>query len=165
MQLIWDLVRDFGAVVGLLTGLFVLAERWTRHYPQALFSPKPLGGFGRQTVMLSVSNRSDRPMLVKFENGSVNGHFRAARDDSSHAIITATLPGETWIPIDAGDTRTFPLLKPPNYEHLGDDSQIALRLWWRFAQPILWRGDRSIQMSIEKSTYQRLIEDRIQEVV
>src|SRR5690606_7189024 len=150
---LWEWIEGFGALVGLATGVYVLLDRLTENYPTALFVPKPLGDFGRQTVYLRVHNPSERPILIRLRNGSTNGEFRPAEDHSTRAILSAALPGETWLPLLSKDTVDLPLLKPLNYEEMDDESEIVATLYWRFAQPAFWRGERRIVASIQRASY------------
>jgi hypothetical protein len=159
--MIWDFVQGLGAVVGLMTGGFVLLERFTKHRPVVIVVAPPFGDFKGAQRQLAVrfTNPSDRPILVESETGAQSGHLRLAQDDSIRGIVTSLLPGSMRFPIDAGATKEFPLLKPPRFAEMDENSECLLQLRWRFAQPILWRAWRSIKVSVTKESLMVLLEE------
>ena len=73
--MIWDFVQGLGAIVGLLTGGFVLLERFTKHRPVVIIVAPPFGDIrGAQRFLAArFTNPSDRPMLIEVKTGQVIG--------------------------------------------------------------------------------------------
>lgn len=144
-------------MVGLATGLYVLAERVTKEDPTAVVVALAFDGVGDRTSYLRLTNRSERPMLVRLPNEAKPGHLRAAVDHSIQSLVSAAVYAETWFALDSKETIDLPLMKPINFEALDDESEMAFVVDWKFAQPILWRGVRHKRISISKIAYKRLM--------
>ncbi len=150
MDLIWDTLTGVGAVIGILTGAFVLWDRMFRFSPTAVVVTKPLieGGMN-MGIYLRLKNPSERPVLITWENGEP-GCFRIADDHSTKEIVHAAIGGRRTIAVDPGTERNLGLLQPGDYSEINLDNRIEARIWWRFAQPQVWQRDRRIPVSIPK---------------
>lgn len=144
-------------MVGLATGLYVLIERVTKEDPTAYVVGLAYEGVGERTSYLRLTNRSERPMLIRLPNEPKPGHLRAAVDHSIRSLVSAAVYAETWFALDGKESIDLPLLKPVNFDALDDESEMAFVVDWRFAQPILWRGVRHKRISISKIAYRRLM--------
>jgi hypothetical protein len=68
---IWEIIKGLGAIAGLLTGAFVIWDRYWRHLPQAVIVPRPLmEGSANIVARLAVKNFAPRPILLGWENGA-----------------------------------------------------------------------------------------------
>lgn len=160
MDIVWEIVKGLGAVVGLATGLFVLWDRFWRMTPAAVVVMRPVSEGGRVlSPHLSIRNPADRPILVRWENGSRQGRFSLAKDWSTRSIVVSALGGETTAVVDAGETKEFPLHKPEDAGRIDPDNLIEVDLYWRFAQPKIWKRDRRIRVALPKRSMMHLDPD------
>ncbi len=97
-----------GAIVGLLTGVFVVWERIARGRPLAyIHSSERAGG---HFVYLHVENRAETPLLVSIFDGSREKFFSIATDHSAEALMAYLLPGVTTIVLAPKVASDFPLV-------------------------------------------------------
>ena len=159
IDVIWNAIVGVGAVIGLLTGAYVLLERWTKDYPSVFIFAKPLSDFGRRSLYLRVANRSERPILVTMSGRPQPGQFRVARDHSTHAILVALYHEENTYGIDGKTEVDMPLMMPNgvNDDAYEMDSSIEMVVRWRYAQPILLQGDRKIRVTSSKRNLRALL--------
>lgn len=149
---LWELFKGLGAAAGLGSLSFLIWDRAVRAHPSAQIIAIPFRG-GARHMFFQVVNRSERPILVELADRSLAGHFSLAADDSLDAMIAYVEPGKTTVAIDAGTERRFPLIQPPDFDDLHQDSHIVAEVWWRFAQPVLWHGNHRLRRSIPKRDF------------
>ncbi|OLP56686.1 hypothetical protein BJF92_11405 [Rhizobium rhizosphaerae] len=149
----------FGSAVGILTGLFVVWDRFYKHAPSLFLVAKPLIEGGKQRkAFLRLVNNSERPLIASWPNGSEDNVMRVATNDGIRGIVASIVRGETSVVLDGKDDRLFPVLKPPNWDDLSDDGTIEINVRWRFVQPLIWKRDRSTTVRIDKRSL-KLLED------
>ncbi|EJB07522.1 hypothetical protein Rleg9DRAFT_6536 [Rhizobium leguminosarum bv. trifolii WSM597] len=149
-----------GSVIGVVTGAFVIWERFFRYQPMAFIIAKPLiPGGAQKACYLRVINRSERPIFVSWPTGIEDNALRIAADHSSRAIVKSLLHGEKAVVLDGGEDATFPVLKPRNWEALEPDQTIETIVRWRFAQPMTWKRDRTFLIRISKRSYLLLTDE------
>ena len=157
--MIWEGIQGLGAVVGLLTGTFVIWERITKHRPVAYFVAIPFVHGEEKFVSLRVSNPSLRPLFIRVRNGTVGGAMRLAEDDSIRSIVKSIVEGESTFVVDGSSSQDFPVLKPPDFERMDLQNEMVLYLHWRFAQPIVWREWRRIRVGLSKHSFVTLTKE------
>lgn len=146
-----------GSIIGIITGGFVIWERFFRYEPSAYITAKPLmpGGAQKQCY-LRVINRSERPIILSWPNGTENDAMRLATDHSIGAIVNSLHEGEQAIALDGKVEEEFPVMVPPNWDQLEPQQTIEIRVNWHFAQPMIWKRHRSFLVRITKRSYQLL---------
>ena len=150
--------QTLGAVFGVLSAAFVVWDRLVSQFPTAIMIGAPLDGFGRRSSYLRIANRSERPILLWFDTTDDASQFRIAIDHSPRSIISSVIRGTTVFTLYPKEVRDFPVIRSPNFAETHIDGQIEARLRWRFAQPILWRAERRLVVSITKRDYLALVE-------
>jgi hypothetical protein len=155
---VFQIFQTLGALFGVLSAAFVVWDRLVSQFPTAIMIGAPLGGFGQRASYLRITNRSDRPILLWFDTTDDASQFRIAIDHSARSIISSVMRGTTIFTLDPKEERDFPVINSPNFVETHIDSQIEARLRWRFAQPILWRAERRLVVSITKRDYLALID-------
>lgn len=157
MDFLWETVKGLGALVGLATGGFVLWDRFYRMTPTAVVVVRPMSSTSVvNSPYLQIRNPADRPILVRWQNGIPRGRFGLAADGSTKSIVVSLMEGESTVVIDSGETREFRLLKPNDAEDIDPENTIEADLYWRYAQPKLWKRDRRIRVSIPKRSMMHL---------
>lgn len=158
-----DLVPYFtipGSIVGFVTGGFVIWERFFRYQPSAFVVAKPLiPGGAQKACYLRVVNRSERPILFSWPTGMEDNALRIASDHSTRSIVKSLLHGEKAVALDGGEEAIFPILKPGNWHALDLDQTMETLVRWRFAQPMIWKRDRTFRVSISKRSYLLLLDE------
>src|SRR5262249_17289077 len=109
---------------------------------------------------LMLENVSDRPILVSWDNGEPN-RLRLATNDSIRGIVTSLISGETVICIESKSEMVMPVLKAAKYDDIDAENMLELELRWKFAQPRVWKRDRSILISIRKRDFDNMVEGYI----
>lgn len=157
----WEVVKGVGALVGLLTGAFVVWERVLKESPLAFIIARPLlpGGM-TNGAYLHIANRSPRPLLVSWRSGILNHQFGLASDHSTRAIVHSMLPGERTQVVEGNETADFVLLKPNNFSEIAPNNIIDVDVHWSFAQPILWQHPRRLNVRITKRAFLLLLNER-----
>lgn len=158
MEGVWEFIKGVGAIVGLVTGCFVLYERLIRDKPLAFLVSSPLiPGSVNTVAKLRVINRSVRPILVSWKSGDLTG-FRIAKGNSTRAIVAATVAGDRCQAVAGNETIDLVLLEPSGLADLDADSIIETEVFWQFAQPQIWQRPRRLPVRIKKADYARLLE-------
>jgi len=151
MQIIWEVFSGLGAVVGLVTGGFVVWDRFFRFSPTAILFVRPLipGGVHMGWI-LRVSNRAERPILLSWQTGNRTGEFLLAADDSMDAIVASMAEGRRTIAVDPGEVRELVVTLPTDFADIDPENYVECRLFWRYAQPMIWKRERYIDVRVPK---------------
>ncbi|WP_105404136.1 hypothetical protein [Neorhizobium sp. T7_12] len=146
-----DVFQGLGALAGVASVIFVVWEKWFRFYPSAFLIARPLiEGGAAKSPYLRVENRSDRPILLSWEDGPPYTGFRVGLDQSTRALIRSLIANQTSTALEGLATREFPLYRPEGFDDLALDAAIEVEFTWRFAQPIFYKRDRRICLQIDK---------------
>jgi len=151
MSELWEAIKGLGAVVGIMTGLFVLWDRFYKMSPVAVVTTHADEDGWVKTTHLRVWNPSDRPILISWRNGAP-GNLRIAIDHSIQNIVTAAVGGAQTIVVESGQQKDLLLLKPEGYNAIDRENRVEAELFWRYAQPKIWQRDRRIRVSIPKAS-------------
>ncbi|WP_085024776.1 hypothetical protein [Ensifer aridi] len=147
----WEIVKGLGAIVGLVTGCFVIWERFYRFTPSAFIVASSISpGSPFKEPHLRVINRSERPIILKWRNETRANRLGLGKDLSLRVIIASLLDGESAIAIDGNSDYLLPLFRPQNYKALPDEAELDVDIWWSFAQPLIWKRERKITLRITK---------------
>ncbi|OPY95757.1 hypothetical protein A5906_07250 [Bradyrhizobium sacchari] len=158
MDTLYEIAKAVGAASGLLAISLLLWDRYVKHVPVAVVVARPLMAGSRQIApFLHLKNPSDRPILVSWNNGDYR-KMRVAKGQSLEGVLQTMFDGETTISLDGGAEAVLPIFKPRDYDDISSESQIELCLRWKFAQPRIWKVDRSIVASIRKIDLDQLID-------
>ena len=147
---IWEIVERIGALMGMASVGFILWDRFWRMTPTAVVVMRPFSKGGMQHLHLSIRNPADRPIIVRWKNGDRRGTFGIVEDTSSKSVVRSVVMPEGAVVVDAGETRDLPLHKPRDISEIDPDNYIGAVLWWRFAQPKLYKRDRRIPVHVTK---------------
>lgn len=146
-DVIWEIFQGLGALAGLVSGVYLLIDRWFAHYPTAFLA------MGDSQAVLRVENRASQPIIVRWKNGIADDKLRFALDPSMKGIFTALVEGETVHCLDVSEVAEFWVVKPGNYDSLCKDAELMSSISWQFAQPKLWKPWREIPVRIKKEHF------------
>jgi len=116
----------FGALVGLLTGIFTLWDRYARGRPIACVA------FGPDDVLLRISNPGDYSIFI-LSAKTIPDVFFLSRDKEIRSIIRDQLSDITYWPIEPKGTAEFVIA-----DRFKDGKKLGLtdqRVWFR----VSWR--------------------------
>lgn len=161
MEYFWEAIKGLGAVVGLVTGIFVVWDRFWKMTPTAVVVMRPVSEHSSAlTPKLSIRNPADRPMIFRWKNRSEKGRFGLSQDILPLTLIKQLKKDESEVVIDAGQTMELDLHKPDNIDSLEPDSLIKIDdMHWRFAQPKIWKWDRPVRVKLTKRSMMTLDPD------
>lgn len=155
---IWETVKGVGSIVGLLTGGFIVWDRFVSSAPSIVIRAKPLiTGAVEKWPILDVKNNADRPILIRWNNGERPFSFGLAKDNSTMSIIESLMPGTSTVSIDIKDSFQIEMFLPSELETIDDDNQIDVEISWSFAQPLLYKRFRKRRVTISKSNLRALL--------
>ena len=153
-----EVAKTIGSVSGFFSGIFLVYDRLTKHYPVAFIEARPLmEGSKRIEPFLYLKNVSERPILVSWPEGR-SDRFIVARDQTEEGIFRHLHEDETTISLSPRGEAVLPLLRPSTYAQIDPENMMEIEMRWQFAQPTLWRKPRRIPISIRKSDFEALIE-------
>nr|CAD6413155.1 hypothetical protein REQ54_01113 [Rhizobium sp. Q54] len=152
--MIWETVQGFGAIVGIVTGGFVIWERFFRYQPAMFLVSAPMLPKGAyKACYLRVINRSERPIIISWPTGLAKDEIRISADHSTRAIVGSLLHGQKAIVIDGKSDMSFPVHTPTNWHEIGTDQTIDVVVNWQFVQPLIWKKERSVRVRITKRAF------------
>ncbi|NRP19275.1 hypothetical protein LPJGGPFB_02530 [Ensifer adhaerens] len=155
----WEYVNGIGSIVGLITGAFVIWERFLRYTPSAFLIAQPyIPGGAQKGAYLRIINRSERPIIVRWPTGMKDHTLSIARDHSTRSIIRTILEGDLATAIDGSSEHLFPVHTPNNFPEIPNDGTMSIEVSWRFAQPLIYKHDRTLKVSISKEAYRVLLD-------
>jgi len=162
MSDLWQFIQGLGALVGLLTGLFILYERLFREAPLAVIIPKSLTpGSVTKVCRLRIINRSPRPILISWTAGDYACNFAISKDDSLREVISAVVPGEVVHVVNGQTTTDLTLFPPSRLNEIDLDNVIEADVRWIFAQPLVWKLPRKLPIKITKRAYLALVGNEV----
>jgi hypothetical protein len=95
---LWGAFQGLGALAGLFATGNIFWRWITKGWPSAVIDVQPLvHGSTNVEPILRVSNNSERPMLLAWDDGVLD-HFRISKDDSTLAILRTLRSGRTEPP-------------------------------------------------------------------
>jgi hypothetical protein len=148
MALVWEAITGLGSVVGLLTGLFILIDRFNK-VPTAIVLARPLSPGGvSKALYLRVKNNSDRPIFVSWKSGQYPGRLGISQGHSTKEIIASIIEGQRTTVVEPAEFHDFVLHLPPDASATDPENRVELKLRWRYAQPVWWQLDRPLNVSI-----------------
>jgi hypothetical protein len=157
MESLYEIVKAVGSVSGILAGIFLLWDRCIKHFPVAIIVARPLTeGSAHIVPFIYLRNVSDRPLLVSWKDGDRNG-LRIAKDQTAEGVVQTLFDGETTIALGPQAEAYLPLFWPREKEAIEPENMMEMKIKWRFAQPRIWRVDRSIPVAIRKRDLKNLI--------
>jgi hypothetical protein len=109
---------------------------------------------------LLIKNVSDRPILVSWEKGDAN-KLRIARSQSVRGVVETMVGTEIVVALGPEIKVVLPLFKPGNYDRIAPDDILEIDLHWRFAQPRIWKRDRTIHVRISKRDFDYMVDNYI----
>ena len=158
MDNLLEIGKTLGSIAGLCSAIFLLMDRWTKHYPVTFIEARPLLEGGAHIVsFLILKNVSERPILVSWQEGRTD-QFIIAKDHSPEGMFRHLHEGETTIALAPQQEAVLPLLKPRTYPEIDAENMIETELRWQLAQPLLWQLPRRLTVSIKKRAFEALIE-------
>jgi hypothetical protein len=153
-----EAVKTIGGLAGICSALFLIYDRFTKHYPVAFIEARPLiEGGAHIASFLVLKNVSERPILVSWTDGQAD-QLIVAKDHSPEGIFRYLQEGETTISLAPQDEAVLPLLRPRTYEQIDVENMMEVELRWRLAQPVLWQLPRRLPVRIKKRDFEALIE-------
>jgi hypothetical protein len=160
-EFLLEAVKTIGSLSGICAAAFLLWDRYTKHFPVALIVPRPIMPGSRNiSHFLYVKNASDRPVLIFWELDD-STRLRVAKDHSIEGIAMTLVGGESVISLVQGADVFLPILRPSNYADIDPDNILEIHLRWRFAQPRIWKVDRTIPVSIRKRDFDSMVDEYI----
>ncbi|MGM4870656.1 hypothetical protein AB7645_05445 [Bradyrhizobium sp. 956_D2_N1_5] len=154
-------VKIIGSLAGICSAIFLIRDRFTKHYPVAIMFARPIMENSRNIVhFLSVKNYSARPVIVTWEFENHN-HLGLAKDSSVHGIVDSVFPGEKEICLGPDAEVHLQVIKPSNFRQIDPENSVQVRLRWRYAQPMLWKADRTIRVWMRKRDFDSIVENYV----
>ena len=150
--MILEVVQLAGAIVGLLTGGFVVYDQTTKRWPLFLLSVSQPGFDGERRIELRVLNRSQRLLLLRVEEHQPAGHFRLGLDDTTRSTVASAMGWELNTIVEANCDRCFGLMNPSDFTQIPDKHLVYIKIEWRFAQPFFSLPARTKVLAISKET-------------
>jgi hypothetical protein len=158
---LFEAIKTIGGISGICTAIFLVYDRFTKHYPVAFIEGRPLMEGSKNIVpFLFLKNVSERPILLSWTDGNAC-QIRIARNQSSREIMRTLFDGETTIALSPQAEATLPLFKPQPYDDIDSENMLELAISWQFAQPIWWRSPRTLWVRIRKRDFDALIEGHV----
>jgi hypothetical protein len=102
-------------------------------------------------------NVSDRPLLASWKDGNRDG-LRIAKAQTAERVVRTLFNGETTVSLGPHGEAYLPLFLPRDKEAIEPENMMEMEIKWRFAQPRIWRVDRSVSVAIRKSDLEKLID-------
>jgi hypothetical protein len=157
----FEAIKTVGGLSGIFTAIFLVYDRFTKHYPLAFIEARPLVEGGRNIgPFLFLKNVGDRPILLSWTDGQAD-RLKIARDDSAKNIMRSLFEGEATIALSPQAETVLPLLKPQRYADIDPENMMELEIRWQFAQHMLWRNPRTLWVKIKKRDFEALIEGHV----
>jgi hypothetical protein len=155
---VFEVIKTVGGISGICTAIFLIYDRFTKHYPVAVIEARPLiEGGANIGHFLFLKNVSDRPILLSWTDGQTD-RLKIARDHSARNIMRSLFAGETTIALAPQAATRLPVIKPRMYADVDPENILQLEIRWQFAQPILWRKARSLWVRIRKADFEALVD-------
>ena len=102
-------------------------------------------------------NVSDRPLLASWKDGNRDG-LQIAKAQTAEGVVRKLLNGETTVSLGPHGEAYLPLFLPRDKEVIEPENMMEMEIKWRFAQPRIWRVDRSITVGIRKRDLEKFID-------
>jgi hypothetical protein len=154
-----EILKTFGSLSGIFAAGFLVWDRYVKHFPLAIIVPRPIVPYSQNIEpFLFLKNLSDRPILISWAN-SDPARLRIAKDHSVRGIVKSIVGDETVIALGAGTEVLLPVMRPRSYAEIDADNMLEMNLRWRFAQPMVWKVDRNLPISIRKRDFDSMVEN------
>lgn len=126
-----EAVKTVGALVGLITGIFVVVDRLMRNRPYISYRPR---NATQSSLDLLVHNASEDGIAI--EGVEISPHvfslaYGQALIDTVRAAATPHHTDERVAFVPAQSTVALPLIEFNNWEDAADDVIVTLELRWR----------------------------------
>lgn len=130
----------------------------TRRIPVAIVVPRKAFALGRDLAQfVQIKNPSDRPLIVTFLDNEAQNELRVMMDSSIRSAVVAAMGRSAETIIDAGERVEFRLAKRADHDEIDPENHLLVRFRWRYAQPFLWRAERTARIVIRKRDYDALV--------
>lgn len=158
MESLYEVAKAIGSASGFLAASLLLWDRYVKHFPVAIIVARPLMEGSVQIVpFVYLRNVSDRPLLASWKDGNRNG-LRIAKAQTAEGVVQTLFDGETTVALGPHGGAYLPLFLPREKEAIEPENMMEVEIKWRFAQPRIWRVDRSITVAIRKRDLENLID-------
>jgi hypothetical protein len=126
-----ETIKTVGAFAGLLTTAFVIWDRWARGRPLAWVTIKKFGV--NPYTYIRIKNPGPADVFILAVRAYPSGTYFIARDQSSQAIVDASLKIDTNVLLWQGETRDLPILPFRKPSEMAKDAPQAVRvvIYWR----------------------------------
>jgi hypothetical protein len=126
-----EFFKTVGALVGLVTGIFVVIDRFLRDRPIVDMRPHGSGG-GRHPVQLVVTNVSKQSILIR-RIDCKPVWLAASASEELGAIVRAAAGTQVRLVILPGETHTNYLITRGEWEDLKDEeAAVSVVVRWSF---------------------------------
>src|SRR5262249_51928043 len=125
-----EVLKTVGAFVGLLTGIFVVIDRFLRDRPLVDMRPHGSGGRGHP-LQLVVKNVSKQSILIKGIDCKPDA-LRVSETEDLGAILSASAGQQPRRVIPPGERHVFYLITRGEWENLGDKEGVSIVARWSF---------------------------------
>jgi hypothetical protein len=121
---VFEAIKTIGGLSGICTAIFLIYDRFTKHYPVAFIETRPLME-GSQNIVpfLFLKNVSARPILLSWPDGEI-GKLRIAKDQSLHGVVRSLSSGETTIALSPQAEALLPIYKPQAFEEIDPENML-----------------------------------------
>jgi hypothetical protein len=122
--------------IGGITGLY---DRVFRSYPTAVFFAER--SMFDNSLFVRVSNRSDRPIIVRHDRKDLHKTFHLLGDHETSSLVAARMEQPLVLVVAAGEHLDLPLALPADFYDRAEDEHVEVLMTWEYAQP-KWRKDQ-----------------------
>jgi hypothetical protein len=162
MDTLFEILKTLGALAGLASGAFLVWDRFTKHYPQAIIVARPLSEGSAQIVsFLMLKNLSDRPILVRCNPDDHRPGLRIMKGQSVRDAVFSSFGHELRISLGPQSVVYLPVVRSGRYQDIDFENCLVMELHWKFAQPILWNAERRVKIWIRKRDFESLFDDHV----
>jgi len=157
-EFLFEAAKTIGSLSGIFASAFLLWDRYIKHFPVAVIVATPFMEGSKNIVpILLIRNVSDRPILLSWKDGKLD-QLRVGKEQSLEGVVRSVLNGETPVSLGPHAEARFPLFHPRNYDAIDADNVLEMIIKWRFAQPRIWKVDRTLNVWIRKRDLEALLE-------
>jgi hypothetical protein len=153
-----DILTATGAFIGTATGVFVLWDRYSRSAPLVFIEAAAFVPNGNNVPYLIVRNVASRPIIVELPTRVPTGYFRAARDETTIALVSSLMRKSVAVALVPSQTARFPLIVPGDFKQRSAHEYLAVSVQWRFALSRYFHWNRTVTQYITKDDFDAMMD-------
>jgi hypothetical protein len=144
-----EVIKILGSIVGLLTGGFIVYDRFLRFRPVIWLRPMTF-----RRIELHVRNLADEDLLVE-EIGVRPPSVTVAVGSEVGDTVRAAAGQPFSIIIPAKADMGFPIVTRPEFDTLPDETRLSFKLRWSLASS-RWIWQKPVVLRVSRGQFRRL---------